>query len=338
MKKGAKKYDAAYHSFDPSIAEILGLPAAVVFRNIVFWVRHNETNGTHFHEGRYWTYNSYVAYEEQFPYLTAKQIRTALDKLLEAGLILKGNFARDRFKRANWYALVETDCPQGQIDEPEVAIDTIAPEGKTSATQGKCIENRYKPDSKPYPLSSSADKMVESDLDQFWVAYPEDRRRDWKSCQLLLRDALQQVSLADLIAAARTYAAESASTPRSKVSFIDNWLRQAKWQRHVDDRKRKLAAISAKVGGRTAGPAVVLQAISDDESKKIANWDQQLAKWNLPRFKDIALRGVEGKKEGWLWPRYWVPSSQSELSLIEEYARWLYETQTGRELFDQGAN
>ncbi|MFV0294264.1 MAG: hypothetical protein ACK5II_14060 [Paracoccus sp. (in: a-proteobacteria)] len=45
----------------------VGINAAVVYRNLVFWVRHNQTNQRNFHEGRYWTYNSLAAFDEQFP-------------------------------------------------------------------------------------------------------------------------------------------------------------------------------------------------------------------------------------------------------------------------------
>lgn len=229
------KEDAAFHSFDAGIAMRVGVNAAVVYRNLVFWVRHNETNRRNFHEGRYWTYNSLAAFDEQFPYLTAKQIRTALDKLLEAGLILKGNFAEDRFKRANWYALGEPICPEGQMEQPERANDGFAPEGSTSAPEGKCIENRYKPNSNPYPPETGTELVAEADMDAVWNAYPEDRRRNRKACGHLVAEALTQVSLEDLVAATRAYATESAGFTRSKVAFIDNWLRDEKWRRHVDD-------------------------------------------------------------------------------------------------------
>lgn len=235
MSRYEIKADAAFHTFDPEIAIQVGVNAAAVYRNLVFWVRHNETNRRNFHEGRYWTYNSLAAFDEQFPYLTAKQIRTALDKLVAAGLILKGNFAEDRFKRANWYALGEPTCPEGQMEQPEVADDAFAPEGSTSAPEGKCIESRYKPDSKPYPSSANAEVAAVSDLDAVWEAYPKDRRRNRTACEKLVDGILLRVSLDELVAATRAYATESAEFTRNKVAFIDNWLRDEKWLRHVDD-------------------------------------------------------------------------------------------------------
>jgi len=105
MTYSPMKTDAAIHSFEAEIAAQVGINAAVVYRNIVFWVRHNEANRKNFHDGRYWTYNSLSAFDEQFPYLTAKQIRTTIDKLIEAGMVVKGNFAADRFNWANRFAL-----------------------------------------------------------------------------------------------------------------------------------------------------------------------------------------------------------------------------------------
>lgn len=229
------KPDAAFHSFDAEIATKLGTNAAVVYCNLVFWVRHNETNRRNFPEGRYWTYNFLAAFDEQFPYLTAKQIRTALDKLVGSGLILKGSFAEDRFKRANWYALGEAICPNGQMQLPEAADDTFAPKGSASAPEGKCIENRSKPDSKPYPQSAGSAEVTETDVGSILNAYPADRRRDRKASSEHIAEALRQVSLDELLAATEAYAAESADFSRSKVAFIDNWLHAGKWRRHVDD-------------------------------------------------------------------------------------------------------
>ena len=246
------KGDAAHHSFDAQVATQVGsVNAAVVYRNIVFWVRHNQTNRRNFHEGRYWTYNSLAAFDEQFPYLSAKQIRTALDKLLDAGLIVKGNFAEDKFKRANWYALGEPICPAGQMEPPERSNDTFALEGRSSAPEGKCIENRYKPDPKPFPPSASAAEVTEADIDAVWNAYPNDRRRDRKTCKQHVAEAMRQVSLVELVTATQAYAAESDAFERTKVSFSDNWLRDQKWLRHVDDLRRNRSEVDDSAAKRS---------------------------------------------------------------------------------------
>ena len=63
------------HSFDPEVAQVVGVNAAVIYQNIVWWAEKNAANERHIHDGRVWTYNSVGAFETLFPYLSAKQIR-----------------------------------------------------------------------------------------------------------------------------------------------------------------------------------------------------------------------------------------------------------------------
>ncbi|EBA14641.1 bacteriophage-related protein [Roseobacter sp. SK209-2-6] len=103
------------HSFDPEIAGRMSLNAAVIFQNITFWIEKNQANRRNLRDGRYWTYNSISAFGELFPYLSEKQIRTALEKLVSAGLIIKGNFSDDRYDRTCWYALGKSIRPKGKM-------------------------------------------------------------------------------------------------------------------------------------------------------------------------------------------------------------------------------
>lgn len=84
------------HSLEPEIAGRVCLNAAVIFQKITFWIEKNQANRRNLRDGRYWTYNSISAFGELFPYLSEKQIRTALEKLVSAELIIKGNFSDDR--------------------------------------------------------------------------------------------------------------------------------------------------------------------------------------------------------------------------------------------------
>lgn len=103
------------HFFDIAIAEELGVNAAIVLSNLEFWIKKNIANGKHFHEGRYWTYNSVKAFDKLFPYLTTNQIRTAIDKLVDGGYVLKGNFNKVNYDKTTWYAL-SAICDETQIE------------------------------------------------------------------------------------------------------------------------------------------------------------------------------------------------------------------------------
>lgn len=125
------------HSFDPFIAQQVGINAAVIYQNIFWWCEKNKANRHNEHEGRHWTYNSIKAWGMLFPYLTPKQIRTALDKLEAEGLILSGNFNVSAYDRTKWY------CPSEQIDLPSEANEV--------AHKGKPIPDN-KPNNKPDDL------------------------------------------------------------------------------------------------------------------------------------------------------------------------------------------
>lgn len=133
------------HSFDPDVASKVGINAAVVFQNLVYWCDKNAANGRHIHEGKAWTYNSAKAFEALFPYLSAKQIRTALEKLEAEGFIASGNFNQIGYDRTKWYTLgregtrfsqFSAICPNGKMDLPKKA-------------NGFALEGEPIPDSKP---------------------------------------------------------------------------------------------------------------------------------------------------------------------------------------------
>lgn len=93
--------------FDGTIAKMTSPNAAVVFHHISFCVTSNKRNGTNLIDGKYWTFDSRKSYTERFFYMTEDMVRTAIKKLIDAGLIEKGNFATDKMDNRNWYTLTE---------------------------------------------------------------------------------------------------------------------------------------------------------------------------------------------------------------------------------------
>lgn len=98
---------AEVHIFDIRIAQRFGVNCAVILQNIWHWVQKNEANGTNFYDGTYWTYNSTKAFTKQFPYLSQKQIETALKKLRDEDIIKTGNYNVVKYDRTLWYAVTE---------------------------------------------------------------------------------------------------------------------------------------------------------------------------------------------------------------------------------------
>ena len=94
-------------SFNSRVAEIVGCTAAVVFENIAFWVLRNELNNRNFKDGKYWTYNSCRSFSEHFTCFSPKQIFNALNKLIEANLIVAENYNAIQSDRTKWYTIGE---------------------------------------------------------------------------------------------------------------------------------------------------------------------------------------------------------------------------------------
>jgi len=119
------------HSFDPDIAMKVGLAPAVIFQNICWWIEKNQANDENFIDGHYWTYNSIKAFTTLFPYLTEDQIRRALQKLADAGLIVTGNHNKSAYDRTRWFRLscqihlAKTTNGLGRIAAPIPDINQI---------------------------------------------------------------------------------------------------------------------------------------------------------------------------------------------------------------------
>lgn len=93
------------HSFNVELAKELGVLAATIFNNFGFWIENNRANGRNFHDGKFWTFNTVKAFEEQFPYATNAQITKALKKLRDSGYVETSNYNEHGWDRTLWYTL-----------------------------------------------------------------------------------------------------------------------------------------------------------------------------------------------------------------------------------------
>lgn len=112
-----------YHLFDVNVACQVGVVAAILFQNIAYWCQHSQANGTNYHDGMFWTYNTVKAFKAIFPYLSSKQIDTSIKKLVDAGLIVKGNYNKSSYDRTTWYAITENGksiFQKGKMEIPEM--------------------------------------------------------------------------------------------------------------------------------------------------------------------------------------------------------------------------
>lgn len=125
-----------YHSFDVEVATKYGMVEAILLNHICFWLTKNKANNVHAHDGRYWTYSTVKALSDLYPYLTPNQVRRAMEKLKEKGLIIDGEYNTKPFDRTKWYSLSDaamaelgvnfrTDSDEEVIPEAEVLTNRV---------------------------------------------------------------------------------------------------------------------------------------------------------------------------------------------------------------------
>ena len=92
-------------NYDEQIAVELGVECAILLSNIQFWVKKNRANREekHFHDGRWWTYNSAGSFAKLFPYWKERSIYNYLEKLEKTGYIMSGNYNQFKYDRTKWY-------------------------------------------------------------------------------------------------------------------------------------------------------------------------------------------------------------------------------------------
>lgn len=95
------------HHFDIDIAKEYGILEAVLLDHLYFWIEKNKANGTNFIDGKYWTFNSKKAFAELLPYANERQIKYALDKLREAGVIEVASYNKSNYDRTLFYTITE---------------------------------------------------------------------------------------------------------------------------------------------------------------------------------------------------------------------------------------
>ena len=110
------------YSFNVFEAEKHGVECAILINNFAFWIKKNIANGTNYYDKHTWTYNSAAALEKLFPFWNAKKIRRYLDKLIEDGVLIKGNYNKSSYDRTLWYAFADEsfyiDIIRGNVNNP----------------------------------------------------------------------------------------------------------------------------------------------------------------------------------------------------------------------------
>ncbi len=109
------------HQFNTSIAKKYDTNTAILLNHFIFWTQKNLANKKNIHDGLCWTYNTVEAFCKIFDYWTRHQIEHILKKLIENGLIVKGNYNESKYDRTCWYAIT----PKVYLLTPELCDENF---------------------------------------------------------------------------------------------------------------------------------------------------------------------------------------------------------------------
>ena len=170
------------HSFNTDVAKEYGVHCAIILNHIAYWTHYNRANGTNYHDGDYWTYNSTKAFSKLFPYLSARQISVTLQKLKDYGLIKTGNYNKSAYDRTLWYALTEKGesiLQNGEMDERRMSngfSENVTPIPDINSIENSGInsnqDNRSSEDDHISEKKSESKTKIEQEFDSLWNEYP----------------------------------------------------------------------------------------------------------------------------------------------------------------------
>ncbi len=135
------------HQFNTDEAVRYGLVEAILLYHIRFWLEKNRADGVNIHDGRVWTYMPITSLTAVFAYLTERQIRYAINHLLQEGILISDYFG-DKRDRTKWYSLEEFSAggDTGEDAPSDAGGDDRAPNqaDDRASSEGVCLEKLNK--------------------------------------------------------------------------------------------------------------------------------------------------------------------------------------------------
>lgn len=215
------------HCFNVEIAQKVGVNAAIIYQNICFWIEKNEANKKGFINGYYWTYNTWNAWCELFPYMGKYEIKAALQKLKSDGYIYweTGINKENTWDKTTYYRLVKKD-----------SLDM----GKNLTSTEEKTKHVYKDTDINTDINTDIKKTIQKKeieiVDQhkeqfqiFWENYPNKKSKPTAYKAFL--DAIKKTDLETLLRAIQAHKLTKSWTDKNGqfVPMPATWLNQERW-------------------------------------------------------------------------------------------------------------
>jgi len=91
--------------FNIELATRYGIDTAVITHHIAYWCFKNKAENRNYEANTYWTYNSVQGLQKMLPFWSNDQLRRRIEKTVESGVLIRGNFNSKGYDRTTWYSL-----------------------------------------------------------------------------------------------------------------------------------------------------------------------------------------------------------------------------------------
>jgi DNA replication protein DnaD len=218
----------------PLLAVEIGLNEAIMVQQINYWISIYEGNSekykkTHFHNNKFWIYNTYEDWAKQFPFWSISTIRRTLSNLEKLELIETGNFNKFKGDKTKWYSVNHR-----KIEELEIKNESMEkPQHTYQIEQAYChFDNSQCSDCTEglSNLSSGTDQFEQSNT----IILPQENTTDISSenSSFSLEEEKENnkyeiedsaVSLKNIINTYKDSLYESRSISKAEKSILKQW-------------------------------------------------------------------------------------------------------------------
>lgn len=126
------------HTFDIEIAAELGIESAVILSNFTYWIIKNIANGKNIHDGKAWTYNSYEALEDLFPYIKKEKIKRVILALEKDDILVsRTDLNKSKFDKTKWYSFGDNQIVNKLLGDTKNSLNNdVQSSSENSITDG----------------------------------------------------------------------------------------------------------------------------------------------------------------------------------------------------------
>lgn len=139
----------------PKLATKIGLNEAIVLQQVHYWIeierktKDTEVIQKHFHNGKWYVFNTYEQWHEQFPFWSLSTLKRIIASLEKRKLLISDNFNRFGYDRTKWYT-IDYKVLEDLENQESVKM--------TQWNASKCTNAKYQNDTTntiDYPLTTS---------------------------------------------------------------------------------------------------------------------------------------------------------------------------------------